>query len=237
MCHHQTINSLPKHCTKKLNQAPCTICYTEKLTNYPQGTTVDTSNLQPGELIHMELYFYNVTFISVFTSMLTVVCAKTRMLWVLPTESKQAPVNIIRFILTKFNNEQHPCKHVRVYQNGALEKSIDFTNLLVDEFKISMKDTGGDASWLNGKNEIHNRIINSMVISVLSDINQHANKWCYAAETSAEVHRWKINSALVNNSPHFAWYGQKPRIHELRTFGCDIYPIKSSTKQSDYIKQ
>ena len=30
MCRHQTLNFLPKHCPKKLNKAPCTICYTEK---------------------------------------------------------------------------------------------------------------------------------------------------------------------------------------------------------------
>ena len=30
--------------------------------------------------------------------------------------------------------------------------------------------------------------------------------------------------------PHFAWDGKSPRIHELRTFGFCIFPIKSQPK-------
>ena len=68
----------------------------------PKGTIVDKNNLQPGELIQTNFVFYNVTSIRGFTSMLTVVCENNRMLWLFPTASKQAPVCIIRFILTTF---------------------------------------------------------------------------------------------------------------------------------------
>ena len=67
------------------------------------------------------------------------------MIWVFPTASKRSPVIIIFFILTTLNNEQHPCKHVRFYTDGALEKSTVVTNLLVDNFIISMETTGVDA--------------------------------------------------------------------------------------------
>ena len=40
--------------------------------------------------------------------------------------------------------------------------------------KLTMENTGGDASWLNGNNERHNRSIHNMVIAGLLDINQHA---------------------------------------------------------------
>ena len=72
-----------------------------------------------------------------------------------------------------------------------------------------------------------------MVMSGLLDSNKHENKWYCAAETSSEVHRFIIHSDLDNISPHFAWYGQNTSIHELRTFGCDIYPITSSPKKLD----
>ena len=48
---------------------------------------------------------------------------------------------------------------MRVDVDGALEKSTENTNLLVYEFNTSMENTGGDASWINGKNERHNRSI------------------------------------------------------------------------------
>ena len=36
ICRLQTLTGLPKHCPDKLNQAPCTICYTEKMTTLPK---------------------------------------------------------------------------------------------------------------------------------------------------------------------------------------------------------
>ena len=32
-----------------------------------------------------------------------------------------------------------------------------------------------------------------------------------------------IHSALENISPYFVWYGNTPKIHELRTFGCVLF--------------
>ena len=84
--------------------------------------------------------------------MLTVVCANTILLWLFSTASKRSPFRIICLILTPFKNEQHPYQSVRVDEDGALENSKDVANLLVDEFKISMENTGGDASWLIGNN-------------------------------------------------------------------------------------
>ena len=77
------------------------------MTPLPKGTTVETTNRQPGELINMDFDFYNVTYIQVLTPMLTLFCAKTRMLWVFPTASIIPTVRIILFILTTLENEHH----------------------------------------------------------------------------------------------------------------------------------
>ena len=114
---------------------------------------------------------------------------------------------------------------MRVDEDGALEKSTYITNILVDEFNIYMENTGWYASWLNGKHKIHTRSIHSMVREYLLDSNQYENKWWYAVETSEEVYTCKLHSASEMTSPHLEWYVQIPRIHELRNFECDIYPI------------
>ena len=108
-----------------------------KMTTFRKGTTVDTSNLQPGELVHVYFGFYNKIYIRGFTNMLTVVCEKTIMLWAFPTASKISPVRIIHSVLTILKNKQHPCKHVRVDQDGVMKKSTDVTNLLIDESKYT----------------------------------------------------------------------------------------------------
>ena len=120
MFRHQTLDGLPKNYPKKINKSLCKIFYTAKMTTINKGTTVDTSNIQPGENFHMDFSFYNFSYIRGFTSILKVVCAKTRILWVFPTASKIDPVCIIRFILTTLLNEQHPCKRVIVDEDGSL---------------------------------------------------------------------------------------------------------------------
>ena len=98
------------------------------------------------------------------------------MMWLFPNAYKIFPFSIISFFLKTLNNEQQPCKHIRFDEDGALEKSKNVTNLLIEEFKISMETTGGDESWINGNNERQNRSIHNMVVSGLLDNNQHAKK-------------------------------------------------------------
>ena len=45
----------------------------------------------------------------------------------------------------------------------------------------------------------------------------------------------KLYRELDNTSPNFEWYVKNTSIHELRNFGCDIYPIKLSPKKLDDI--
>ena len=87
----------------------------------PKGTIVETTNLQPGELIHTDFDFYNATSICGFTFTLTVLYANIRMIWLFTTEYKIYPIRIIGFILTTMKIEQHICKHVRFDEYGALK--------------------------------------------------------------------------------------------------------------------
>ena len=45
-----------------------------------------------------------------------------------------------------------------------------------------METTGGDAYWLNVKNERQKISIQNMVTEGLIDSNKHENKWCYESE-------------------------------------------------------
>ena len=103
--------------------------------------------------------------------MLTVVCENTRILWVFPTASKISPVRIICFFLTILKNEKYSCRRFRVEEDRSLVNSKVVSNLIVDKFRISMRNIGGDASWINVKNELHNRSIQNMVRSGLIESN------------------------------------------------------------------
>ena len=61
------------------------------------------------------------------------------------------------------------CESLQGWRLGKLNISY---KILVDEFRIAMETTVGDASWINGNNEIHNRIIHSLVREGLLDSNE-----------------------------------------------------------------
>ena len=59
---------------------------------------------------------------------------------------------------------------MRVDEYGNSEKPEYVTNLIVVKFTIIMEITSEDASWINGNNEQHNRIMHNMVIA---DLTKH----------------------------------------------------------------
>ena len=75
-----------------------------------------------------------------------------------------------------------------------MTKSADVNNLIVEKISITMKTSGGYASWINGNNVRHNRSMHNMVREGLIDSNQHEKKWCCAAEKSDELYRCKIHN-------------------------------------------
>ena len=74
------------------------------MTAFFEVTTVDITNIQTVELIHMVLSFYNVTSIRVLASMITVLCEATIMLCIFPTVFNQSLVCIIWYFLFCFSN-------------------------------------------------------------------------------------------------------------------------------------
>ena len=73
--------------------------------------------------------------------------------------------------------------------------------------------------------EVHTTWLYYALLTVIN-----TKKRCFAAETSAEVYGWRIHSALESTSSNFACYGKSSIIHYLRTFGCEIFPIKPPPK-------
>ena len=102
------------------NATPCTIFYTAKMKIFLKGKTVDTTKLQLVGILHPDFEFYNITSIYGFVSIITFVCAKTRIIWSFFSASKQSPVITVRFIPATLDNEQLPCKSIRVYEDGSL---------------------------------------------------------------------------------------------------------------------
>ena len=104
MWHNKTITGIPKNFPNHINEAPCTVCVIAKITIFPKVKTVGTINLWQGELLHVYFALYNVASVRGLTSIINEVCADATILLIFPTEYKQNPFIIFRFILTKLNN-------------------------------------------------------------------------------------------------------------------------------------
>jgi hypothetical protein len=94
-----------------------------------------------------------------------------------------------------------------------------------------LETTGGYASFLNGKVERPNRTIADLTRALYFNAGHSPDKWCYAAETAADIYRFTLHSAL-GISPYEAWYGIKPSMHHLRIWGCTVYVQTNSPTKS-----
>ena len=65
-----------------------------------------------------------------------------------------------------------------VDEDLSLESSKYITNLIVEKFRISLEDTVGDTSYLNGNNRRHNISIHNMVRACLILVDQYGKKRC-----------------------------------------------------------
>jgi hypothetical protein len=146
--------------------------------------------------------------------MLLIIDAKTRMLWLFCTSNKRATIKILSYFFSIMKKENKILHTIRVDEDGAPARSYEFTDLLT-QHSIILETTGGHASFLNGKVERPNRTIADMVRALYFNAGHSPDKWCYAAETAADIYRLTLHSAL-GISPYEAWYGTKPRIDDLR---------------------
>ncbi len=230
MCRKQTLLGLPKHPFPP-RKCPCIICITTKTVHPPKAQITSVTLTKRGQLLHVDFSFWNLVSIRGFTSLLSVIGGKDRMLWNFPTASKRCPLQILDYLFAMLQNEGTTVQCIRVDEDGALANSSEFCDFLVQRH-TSLETTGGYASFLNGKIERHHRTIAQMVRSMILNSGLPSTLWCYAAETAADIYRYTYHSAL-QMSPYEAWYGTKPHMDNLRVWGCYVYVRVSDPKKLD----
>ena len=90
MCRKQSVLGLPKRAFPN-RTCPCIICTTAKMTSPPKAKVSSYRLTKRGQLLQIDFSFWNVTSLRGFSSLLSVIDGKDRMLWVFPTASKRPP--------------------------------------------------------------------------------------------------------------------------------------------------
>jgi hypothetical protein len=96
MWRQQTLLGLPWIPTPRY-EYDCHVCNLDKLPQF-HSKTVSTDTLKPGKLLHMDFAFWDIFSRHMFTAMLTIVDAKTRMLWIFCTPRKNPPLHILKWL-------------------------------------------------------------------------------------------------------------------------------------------
>ena len=138
MCKCQLLRDLPKSFPAKFqnHRRDCWICPRACLHNDPHGKAVNTDHLRPGQLIHLDFFFVNKESIRKFSSILKVVDAKTRRLWLFCTPNKNTLIDIIRIFLTQLRQMVRTVSHIRTDLGGELAGSAEFCKMVFEEFRI-----------------------------------------------------------------------------------------------------
>jgi len=181
-----------------------------KTVHSPRAKITSVTLTTRGQLLHVDFSFWNVVSLRGFTSLLSVIDGKERMLWNFPTASKRCPLQILDFLFAMLQHEGITVQCIRVDEDGALANSSEFCDFLLQRC-IYLETTGGYASFLNGKIKSHHRTIGQMARSMLLNCGLPNNIWCFAAEAATDIYHYTYHSAL-QMTPYEAWYGTKPHI-------------------------
>ena len=104
----------------------------------------------PGFTLQMYFAFFNVESIRRFTSTFVAMCYTTSYPFGFPYRSKHPPLDILKLLVTTFNNSDNKVSFICVDEDGELAISSGFMRKC-HNINIIVQTTGGDEYSLNGK--------------------------------------------------------------------------------------
>ena len=137
-----------------------------KATKIPIGPTTDVSKFSPGFMLQMYFVLFNVEIIGGFTSTFVAICSDTSHPFGLTSRSKCIPLDILKFLVTTLINQDKKVALIRLYEDGALERSSYFMKTC-HNMNITFQNTGRYSSPINGKSESPNKTLANITIALL----------------------------------------------------------------------
>jgi hypothetical protein len=91
----------------------------------------------------------------------------------------------------------------------------------MDEFTYTVEPTGANSPLQNGGAEIYNDTLAVKVRTLLYGSGLPAKFWSAVLLHSVYLHNRLVHS-LVGMTPYEAWYGRRPDVTFLKTFGSKV---------------
>ena len=209
-------------------ETPCEVCSLGKISKKPVSKLSDNRAKQTLERVHSDVlgpvnpssingFRYAVTFVDDF--------------------SRYANVKFLRYkseVLEMFKEyiAEHGVPQILRSDNGTEYTSKDFRRLCVEN-KIKQEFTVPETPEQNGLAERFNRTVVEMARCMLIESGLPKSYWVRALDTAAQVRNIVVKE---NNgkSPFEMFWLRKPKMHNLKVFGCLAYVKNRKTSQSKF---
>ena len=177
-------------------------------------------------MLQMDFTFLNVEIISGFTSTFVDICSVTSNPFRFPSRSKNPPLDILKFLFTKFRNQYIKDAFIRFDENGALAR---FSGLMktCQNMNIIVQTTGGDTYSVNGKIEIPNKTLSNITINLLLKLSHKKELWWFYYQYTI----WfscRTENRLCGDIPYLLWNGTGPTYGVWEyTSSMDVLQVRS----------
>ena len=162
-----------------------------------------------------------------FSSHLIIVDSASRRVWAFLTKTKEPPLDILSAFMKKFGIGNGV---IRTDQGGELARSDAYRALMLDTFGYVVEPTGADSPSQNGGAEIYNNTLAVKTRTLLYGAGLPAKFWSIALLHSVYLHNRLVHSA-TNKTPYEGWYGRKPDITHLKTFGSRVCVKRTGSRR------
>ena len=213
MKNQKLMSGIPSNIHRFHDTYKCPICLLTNATKIPRIKHRLKDDYQPGEFFCMDFSFWNTPSIRGFTSILSIICMKTRYSFVFPTRHKHPPLATVKWFIGTLCRQGFPVSHIQTDKGGELGRSTDFLKLLTQNECVYM-GTGKSSSSFNGLVERPNRTIANSVRAKLLNAGLPDKFWCYAAEDMNFKMRRMLHSA-ISTTPYYAWTGNLPKFSDM----------------------
>ncbi len=162
-----------------------------------------------------------------FYAYLLIVDSESRWVWAFLSKTKEPPLAILRAFMKKFGITNSV---IQMDQGSKLAWSVDFSMEMLQEFTYLIEPTGADSPSQNGGAEIYNNTLAVKVQTLLYDSGLSAKFWSAALLHAVYLHNRLVHST-TSKTPYKGWYGKKPDVTHLKTFGSRVCVKRSGSHQ------
>jgi hypothetical protein len=119
---------------------------------------------------------------------------------------------------------------IQMDQGGELAQSASFQEIMLIDFDCMVESTGADSPSQNGSTEIYNNALAVKVRTLLCGAGLFAKFWSASLLHAVYLHNRLVHSA-TNKTPYEGWYGHKPDVTHLRTFGSRVCMKRTGSRR------